>query len=238
MRVELITHTPEPEIVCVAAAKLCHEPDDFPVGSTFKGMMDWLREHPDHVKKVLRMCIDRGEGSVIEHATFTFYLEGVSRVLTHELVRHRIASYSQQSQRFVRMDKPTYVRPESLTDLALIGEFDRHMERSWELYGKMTKAGIVRQDARFVLPNACTTKIVCTFNSRSLMNFFNQRCDTHAQWEIRAAATKMLKQVLEVAPNIFYQYEVCEKCGRVISINSIEPALKYLRHGEHHGKDS
>jgi len=229
-KVELIAHTPELEVVCVAAAKLCHEPDDFPVGASFTGMTDWLRDHPDHIRRVLELCLDRGESSVIEHASFTFYLEGISRVLSHELVRHRIASYSQQSQRFVKMDEPTFVIPPAIeADPNLAADFKAHMKSGWGLYNELMKHGIVQQDARFVLPNACTTKIVVTMNARSLMNFFNQRCDTHAQWEIRRVATMMLEKALAVAPNIFYQYGICQTCHTATDINSIAPVERHIR---------
>ncbi len=229
-KVELIAYTPELEVACVAAAKLCHEPDDFPVGATFGGMKGWLNQHPDHVRRVLRLCLDRGESSVVEHASFTFYLEGISRVLSHELVRHRIASYSQQSQRFVKMDEPTYVMPPDIAANAnLAADFKAHMKSAWGLYKELRKQGIVQQDARFVLPNACTTKVVVTMNARSLMNFFNQRCDTHAQWEIRQVATMMLRAVQVVAPNIFYQYRICQTCNTTTDINALAPSARHIR---------
>lgn len=228
--VELIAYTPEPELVCAAAAKLAHEPDDFPKGKSFVGMMNWLRSKPEHIEKVLHMCLDRGEGSVTEHVSFTFYLGGVSRVLTHELVRHRIASYTQQSQRFVAMDEPTFVRPDSIgMNIEAASIFDAFMEQAWMTQQRLKGLGIDRQDARFVLPNACTTKIVVTMNTRSLHNLFNQRCDPHAQWEIRGVAKQMLLQVKAVAPLLFYQYEVCKACGVVTTMNSIEPHENRVR---------
>lgn len=136
--------------------------------------------------------------------TFTFAIEGVSRVLTHQLVRHRIASYSQQSQRYVKEhDFETIVPPSIAKNPAAKAKFDALMAEIQDLYNEFTAAGVLAEDARYILPNATETKIVCTFNARSLLNFFSLRCCTRAQWEIRALANEMLRQVKDVAPVIF-----------------------------------
>ena len=202
MKVILISHTPNPEIVCCAAAKLCHEPDD----RSFEEMMHWLGDNPEHIRRVLEMVIKMGHTSTLEHANFTFYVEGVSRALTHQLVRHRIASYSQQSQRHVKMKEPTYVEPETVKTDEQKAMFDMAMANSWTVYNHLVASGVGSEDARFVLPNACTTKIVITMNARGLHNFFNLRLSKHAQWEIRAMAKEMAKLVCPVAPTIFEKF--------------------------------
>jgi len=199
MIVKLISHTPDPDIICCAAAKLCHEPDE----RSLDDMVAWLKDNPDHVKRVIEHVIKLGHTSTLEHASFTFGVEDVSRALTHQLVRHRIASYSQQSQRYVNMDEPTYVVPDTCVTKEQEDEFLVSMKEAWVHYDNLRKMGLNKEDARFVLPNACTTKIVITMNARALRNFFSLRCTKHAQWEIRKLANEMLAQVKAVAPVLF-----------------------------------
>lgn len=227
-KVTLLSHTPDPEIVCAVAAKICHEPDDYQTETgkflDMAGMVGWLKAKPEHVTKVLKLIKDRGEFSVVEHAVWTFYIEEVSRALSHQLVRHRIASYSQQSQRFVSMDRPTFVMPiECRGKPEQERAFTAAMERAWEEYARLEKSGLVRGDARFVLPNACTTKIIVTMNTRSLYNFFNLRIDVHSQWEIRQLASEMLRVVKGVAPLLFDFYDNCPNCGAVTKVMDFKP---------------
>ena len=165
------------------------------------------------------MLANIGHGSPFEHASFTFGIEGISRACSHQLVRHRIASYSQQSQRYVDGTKFDFVTPPEIAknEKALVagyireatGNCDDTDEEVIENYRNENKAKFnafvkkANEDARFILPNASTTKIVCTFNARSLENFFAHRCCNRAQWEIRDVAEQMLKQCLEVAPHLF-----------------------------------
>ncbi|NIQ06822.1 MAG: FAD-dependent thymidylate synthase, partial [Candidatus Korarchaeota archaeon] len=146
-----------------------------------------------------------GHVSVIEHASFSFSIEGVSRAMTHQLVRHRIASYTQQSQRYVAYDtSDQYVVPPSLDDNPVAKKiFDKTVTRISEAYRELLDLGIPREDARFILPNAARTNIIVTMNARELLHFFNLRCCIRAQWEIREVANEMLKQVKEVAPALF-----------------------------------
>ena len=145
-----------------------------------------------------------GHTSVIEHASFTFAISDVSRSLTHQLVRHRIASYSQQSQRYVNLNEPTYVIPPLIAKNKKTKEaYEQTMQAIWEHYNKLLKLHIPAEDARYVLPNATCTNIMVTMNARSLLNFFELRCCLHAQWEIRMLANKMLREVKVVAPRIF-----------------------------------
>lgn len=202
MRVVLLEHTPNPERVCCASAKLCHEPDDRDFLVMYNSLTD------EHIEKILKHVLKLGHESIIEHASFTFYVEGVSRALTHQLVRHRVASYSQQSQRYVKMKEPTYVAPRSPYLIAEQSEhslavFENCMSECWDTYKQLIEEGWRPEDARFVLPNACTTKIVVTMNVRELRHFFNLRCDEHAQWEIRKLAKEMLLFCYDISPILF-----------------------------------
>ncbi len=192
MRVKLIAYTQNAEAVCAAAGKSCYSE---------KSSME-LVEAPNP-EKVLSKIVGMGHHSVIEHAVFTFSVEGVSRSLTHQLVRHRVASFSQQSQRYVNMDKPTYVIPKTVeADPELKAEFEKTMDEIWKSYNKLVEK-IPPEDARYVLPNACTTNITITMNARELLHLFTLRCCNRAQWEIRDLADEMLRQCKEVYPVIF-----------------------------------
>jgi len=221
MKVELIRYTPEPEKLIAAAAKLCYSK----VG--IDEIMEGLDE--EKVSRFLNMLMDLGHESPIEHVSFTFAVEGVSRVLTHQLVRHRIGcSYSQQSQRYVKLDQFEYVIPPQIAAIEEARElFVKAMEEDQKVYDKLVeilykqnydkyiregqsekKAAqmaekVSIEDARYVFPNACETKIVFTMSARALLNFFRMRCCERAQWEIRNMATEMLKKVREVAPILF-----------------------------------
>jgi len=195
MRVELINHTPEPEKTVAAAARLCYSP----VGAVE------LMEHfeDDKAEGFLDMLMKLGHLSPTEHVTFTFAIEGVSRALSHQLVRHRIASYSQKSQRYVTEEQFTFIIPPSIEEnpearTLFVGKM-KEIQQAYEELGAM----VPKEDARYVLPNACETKLVATFNCRSLYNFFQHRCCQRAQWEIRELAHKMLSEVKKVAPRLF-----------------------------------
>ena len=155
--------------------------------------------------KPLRTALKSGHESVLEHAVYTFEIKGVSRALTHQLVRHRIASYSQQSQRYVKMDCFDYVIPHSIENHPHFHRdvWEEHMESISELYRELLDGGIPEEDARYILPNACATNIVITMNARELRHFFAVRCCERAQWEIRELANKMLKICKGVSPTIF-----------------------------------
>ena len=193
MKVELIAYTPEPDIIAAVAAKLTHSKSD---------VDELLKEDKEKLKRLLRIVIKMGHASVVEHAYFTFAISGVSRALTHQLVRHRIASYSQQSQRYVEMNIE-YVTPPSIARNEKIRKkYDEMMKKIWNLYNEM-KEEVPIEDARYILPNATTSKIIVSMNARSLLNFFELRCCLHAQWEIRKLAWRMLHLVKKVAPTIF-----------------------------------
>jgi thymidylate synthase (FAD) len=197
MHVELLEHTPDPERTIAAATRLCYAP----VGADelFENLTD------AQIKKLLDLILKSGHHSAIEHASFTFAIEGISRACSHQLVRHRIASYNQQSQRYVRfLDQPEFITPLSIKrKSSLRKKYDEMNKAVFECYKMLLDAGIEAEDARYILPNAIETKMVVTMNARSLLHFFQLRCCNRAQWEIRNLANKMLKQVKKVAPNIF-----------------------------------
>lgn len=196
MQVKLLRHTPDPERTVAMSARLCYSP----IGAAELEEKISDEKAAELVRKLVKM----GHLSTLEHVTFTFAIEGVSRVLTHQLVRHRIASYSQQSQRYVKEHDFETIIPTSIASNTKANEkFLALMDEIQNLYNEFIDLGIAPEDARYILPNATETKIVCTFNARSLLNFFSLRCCTRAQWEIRALANKMLAECLKVAPVIF-----------------------------------
>ncbi len=212
LKVKLIQYTPEPEKIIAASAKLCYSA----VG--VDEIMSNLTE--ENTEKFLNMLMSYGHYSTIEHVNFTFAVEGVSRSLTHQLVRHRLASYSQQSQRYVKLNQFEYIIPPAIENNEKCREiYVESMERSQKEYdyivNELIKDYIEKgldkkvaekkaiEDARYVFPNACATKIMLTMNARTLINFFNHRCCDRAQWEIRNLANEMLKQVKEVASTLF-----------------------------------
>ena len=195
MNVELIGFTPNPEKVPAMAAKLTHS----------KTKPEELDKSPKkELQAILDHVVNLGHQSVVEHTSFTFAISDVSRSLTHQLVRHRIASYSQQSQRYVNLQEPNYVTPPKIAkDKKMKKAYDQTMDRIWKEYNTLLDMKIPAEDARYVLPNATCTNIIVTMNARSLLNFFELRCCLHAQWEIRSLANLMLKEVRKVAPTIF-----------------------------------
>ena len=195
LNVKLLKYTENPEITVATAAHLCYA----------NSKIDELQKkmNSTYAEKLIKHLIESGHYSVLEHASFTFGVEGISRTLTHQLVRHRIASYSQQSQRYVNEKEFAYVIPPKIkADSEMNKKFEEFMETSRELYAKLSES-VPKEDARFVLPNAAETRIIITMNTRSLYNFFEHRLCTRAQWEIRAMATEMLKEVTKVAPLLF-----------------------------------
>ncbi len=204
LNVVLLRHTPEPEEVVAMAAKLCY---------SASGMEDLKQkiETKDQETFVERLA-SIGHLSPVEHISFTFGIEGISRACSHQLVRHRVASYSQQSQRYVREEQFDFIIPPSIKqDTALIQEYKKFMADAQENYTRALKrlealgyrgeAG--QQDARYLLPNAAETKIIVTMNARELLHFFRVRTCNRAQWEIRAMAERMLALAKTTAPTIF-----------------------------------
>jgi thymidylate synthase (FAD) len=196
MKVILLDHTAEPERVVASAARLCYS----------RSTPEQLKEKigREETERLIRMIFKLGHLSVFEHASFTFGVEGISRVTSHQLVRHRIASYSQQSQRYVNLSGvEDFVIPETIKNSNFFEEFLRIARESSQLYEEMLASGIPQEDARFVLPQAITTNIVVTMNARELHHFFLLRLCRRAQWEIREMAARMLFEVIRVAPVLF-----------------------------------
>lgn len=202
MKVTLIRHTLSPEELVALGARLCYSKTD--IDGLQKRIGD--RDQTAFVHKIM----DMGHESVLEHATFTFGIEGVSRVLLAQLTRHRLASFSVQSQRYVSMeDGARYVIPPRIIDLGAgaVDEYAEQMETMHRWYRewihKLGGGSDALEDARFVLPGACETRLMLTMNVRELLHFFSLRCCSRAQWEIRALANEMLRLCREVAPVIF-----------------------------------
>lgn len=213
MKVELIAYTEGTDHVCNLAAKNCVS-EEMP--ELFEMDAEGFVYLVDSECKSLKHALASGHESVTEHAVFTFAIEGISRACSHQLVRHRMASYSQQSQRYVKMDKLECVIPHSMEDHPDFHRdvWEEHLERILYLYKELIDAGIPPEDARYILPNACCTNLVVTMNGRELMHFFSLRCCTRAQWEIRELAKEMLKQVRQVAPIMFENAgPQCKKLG-------------------------
>lgn len=184
MKVSLIRYTPDPDNLCGEAAVTC------------TGLTNRLR--------ALQGAIKRGHESIAEHAVFTFEVEGVSRALLAQLTRHRIASFSVQSQRYVDMgDMPAVVPPTIEQDAELKALYHRAMESARECYWHFVQKGVPKEDARYVTPQAACTKLIVTMNARELLHFFELRCCNRAQWEIRALADEMLLLCKSVAPYLF-----------------------------------
>lgn len=220
MKVKLLAHTPDAEELIASAGKLCYSPvgvDDI-----------YQKLDKESTQKYIDMLVSLGHESPLEHASFTFAAEGVSRTLTHQLVRHRLASYSQQSQRYVKIDSFEYIIPPTIEkDLKAKEIFIKAMEADQKTYMDLTdilfeknynelinnglsekeaksKAEKISiEDARYVFPNACETKIVFTMNARTLLHFFSLRCCNRAQWEIRNLAYEMVKICKSIYPSLF-----------------------------------
>jgi len=195
MHVKLVKFTADPERTCAVAAMY----------SVKEKIPDELFTDVDYEKamKVLRHVIASGHHSVLEHASFTFNVSGVSRALTHQLVRHRLASFTQQSQRYVKLKEKGYITPNTIEISSFAEEYHTMVAKISELYQKMMDNGIPPEDARYILPNAAETSIVITMNARELLHFFTLRSCNRAQWEIRALSDEMLRQCKGVAPTIF-----------------------------------
>ncbi len=220
MNVELLQYNPDAQKIVAASAKLCYS------SSEIKGILDGL--DTEKTMSFIERLMSMGHESPLEHISFTFGIEGVSRSLLAQLTRHRIASYSVKSQRYVNEGRFEFIIPKEIeADTKAKEIFLSAMEDDVKAYNSLTeilfekhyndmiKSGMEEkkakgaaekkaiEDARYVLPNACETKLIATFNARSLLNFFNHRCCERAQWEIRDLASEMLKLVKEICPVIF-----------------------------------
>lgn len=212
MNVTLLAHTPNPEKLVATAARLCYSADD--VATIMNEMCD------SDAEKQIKLLQSIGHESPIEHVSFTFAIEGVSRSLLAQITRHRLASFSVRSQRYVSMSDSDYVTPDAIKSDALIDSlYNAFIKTSNDIYKQISDRLQLRyiengmdeksaekkaiEDARFVLPNAACTSMVMTMNARELLHFFRLRCCNRAQWEIREVADEMLRQCQEVAPTLF-----------------------------------
>ena len=235
MRVNLITYTPEVEKVVYTAARTCYSE---------KMPMEILENEHDkkQQEQLLKRILATGHHSVLEHASFCFEISGISRAASHQIVRHRLASFSQQSQRYVIADEAfSYVIPPEISDKpGLKDKYKKIMEALHGWYREFIDAGIKAEDARFILPAGASTNLVMTMNARELLHFFSLRCCRRAQWEIRNIAWLMLKKTRNVAPLIFSKAgpacvssstgcsEGVSSCGKPYSDEEIEKLLSSL----------
>lgn len=209
---ELIAHTTDPVRVVAAAAKLCYSP------SSAAHLFDGLDE--GKASEFLRRLRASGHLSPFEHASFSFAVDGLSRVASHQLVRHRVASYSQQSQRYVAENAPRVVVPLSVEENPeALSLWDERVEESFRAYKKLVALGVPKEDARFILPHGWETSLVMTMNARELHHFFSLRLCKRAQWEIRGLARLMLALVHSAARELFdpagpscVVKGICEEC--------------------------
>jgi len=227
LKVTLLQFTPSPERAVASAGRLCYAPVS---AAELKSAMS-----DEDVTRLVRGLVRSGHLSALEHASFTFAVDGISRACSHQLVRHRVASYSQQSQRYVhfRAGEGFVMPPNIAANPEAKSVFEEAMETARRSYERLIELGAaegrtnesVCEDARFVLPNAAETKIVVTMNARELLHFFRVRCCNRAQWEIRDMAEKMLNLVKSAAPTIFGKsgpgclYAACPEgkmtCGKI-----------------------
>ena len=245
MKISLIAHTPDPEKVVAAAAKLCYS------NASIDNLLSGLT--PEKSREFVERLAKLGHESPTEHVSFTFAIEGVSRSLLAQITRHRIASYSVQSQRYVNMNQMDAIVPPVIeSDESLKQDYDSFMQESLDVYSgfvdrlkqkyvadgmdEKTAVKTAQEDARFVLPNACDTKMIVTMNARSLQNFFRHRCCNRAQWEIRDLADEMLRLVYPIAPSLFKMSgpgcvsgacpEGTMSCGKAVAMREKYDTLK------------
>lgn len=238
LKVVLLSHTPDPERAVAAAGRLCYS------SSTAAELKESMSD--EEVSRLIRILITSGHLSALEHASFTFGIDGISRACSHQLVRHRLASYSQQSQRYVRFsDEEGFIVPPRIAeDSQSLAVFQKAMHSAMEAYNRLVELGqerglkkeAIQEDARFVLPNAAETRIVVTMNTRELRHFFKVRCCRRAQWEINTLAWWMRYLVLQAAPLLFQKsgpdclYGKCQEgkmyCGKVYTLAEVEEMEK------------
>ena len=240
LNVTLLTHTPEPERAVASAGRLCYS------SSTAAELKEKMPAA--EVERLVTLLVRSGHLSALEHAAFTFGIDGISRACSHQLVRHRLASYSQQSQRYVHFSGESgfIVPPKIAEDPEALEVFEEAMGQALAAYNRLVEIGTekglaketVQEDARFVLPNAAETRIVVTMNARELRHFFRIRCCRRAQWEINALAWRMRALALAAAPLLFRKsgpdclYGKCHEgkmyCGRVYTLEEVAEMEEWM----------
>ena len=197
MNIELIAFTPDPRRVIAAAARTCY--------------LSFNKQNEESDRKLIRQLIRRGHLSVLEHATATFRVRGCSRAFTHQLVRHRLCSFSQQSQRYVEEEGFAAVTPPRIRENpAALKVYQATLERIRQSYRRLRELGVAKEDARFVLPNAVPSEIIFSANFRQLRHMLILRGDPHAQWEIREVFVRIGAILKEIAPDCFFDLMVDE----------------------------
>lgn len=197
-KVILLSITPNAEKLIEKAGRTCY--------------LSFDKADVESEKKFIRMIVRSGHHSVLEHASATFRIEGGSRSFTHQLVRHRVCAFSQQSQRYVNETDFSVVIPDSIKQNSEAKEvFLSFVNHAQNTYSKLQKLGIKKEDARFILPNAIESEIVMTANFRELRHIFKERCNKAAQWEIREIAIEMLKIMKKEAPVVFEDFVINEE---------------------------
>lgn len=234
-KARLIRYTADPEQTIALAAKLCYSGDEI------DDLIEKIGEKDN--AKFISLLTKMNHYSPFEHASFTFALEGVSRALLAQITRHRIASFSVRSQRYVSEGEFNYIVPPAIETLGkdAVNKYEAQMAQMLEWYREWQQAlggnnEKSNEDARFVLPNACETKMILSMNARELLHFFSLRCCNRAQWEIRNIAWQMLEEVLRVAPSVFSNAGpgclrgVCpegkKSCGKAAEVKAVFEAVK------------
>lgn len=184
MRVKLLSHTPNPSHICGSAAAVCTA--------------------SKNTERSLNSALDSGHTSVLEHVSFSFKIEGLSRAALAQITRHRLASFDVESQRYVKMENVKQVMPNTIASSEFAEEAEKILNDSMDLYKRMIDAKIPAEDARYVTAQAVETNMILTMNARELRHFFSLRCCNRAQWEIRGIADAMLAICKKVAPELFY----------------------------------
>lgn len=232
MKVKLLAYTPNPEKVVAIAARLCYS-NKASIETISDGFTD------EEITKFVTGLINTGHHSTLEHVSFTFGIEGISRVVSHELVRHRIASYSQRSQRYCAEGECNFIYPNGYQKTEEAKEiFKSSVCNSKDEYKDLLEEGVAKEIARYVLPNATETRIIVTMNARSLLHFFSLRTCSRAQPEMRDMANAMLFEVKKVAPILFknggpscvqlgYCPEGSRCCGRAPTLDKLKEAYRF-----------
>lgn len=223
MKVVLLAHTKNGAELANLSARTCYSnipPSDIEF---------------DPMLRSMKHAISGGHLSILEHVSFTFSIEGISRACSHQLVRHRLASYSMASQRYIKMDGFDFIVPQTIADATddIFNEYQSLMVAIDNTYKSFIERGIPEEDARYILPNACTTNLVLTMNARELIHFFSLRCCERAQWEIRGVANSMLSLCKVAEPEIFENIgascittgrcpEGKKSCGKVKNVQKVQ----------------
>ena len=229
IQVELISYPPEAEMIAKMAGLICYSAED-----NLEEIKSKASIKPD---EYLSKIIKDGHLSIIEHNVYVFHVTGISRACSHQLVRKRIASFSQQSQRYVDADNFVYITPDKIKKSKHCEEYENLIKQSHVLYQKMVQEGIEREDARYILPNATSTQLIISMNAHALIDFFAARICKRSQMEIGELAEKMLEEVRKVAPTIFRKagafcdfYGYCpendKSCGRAPTIEELKGEKK------------